>query len=109
MAVAKAGDDRTAPVGPKHREGRRGEAFLFARNDGDLGPRSTCRVGWVPAGDESFGAPLREYERGVAALRPDMPHRAREWSPVVKGKGYGNGGPHPEIPANGTSWVGNLS
>ena len=29
MAVAKAGDDRTAPEGPKLREGRRGEPFLF--------------------------------------------------------------------------------
>jgi len=76
MAVAKAGDDRTAPKGPEQRGGRRGDTFLF-------------REEWrrEPAGDESFAEPLRDQERGEAVLRSDLPHRARLWSPFQTGKG----------------------
>ncbi|MBP2449856.1 hypothetical protein JOH51_007364 [Rhizobium leguminosarum] len=68
--------------GRSDRTHRAGTAWRAARGDFLVARGMAAQ----PAGDESFGAPLREHERGEAVLRPDMPHRAREWSPVVKGR-----------------------
>lgn len=53
--------------------------FLVSRGmTAARGPHSTCRMGWVPAGEESCRRPLREDDRGAAGLRSDMPHRGRD-------------------------------
>lgn len=61
--------------------------------------RGPTQVGWSPPGDESFGEPLREQERGEAVPRADMPHRDRGWCPGAQEKGYDCGDRHQTIPS----------
>lgn len=52
-----------------------------------------------PSGVRNLRLPLREDDRGAAALRSDMPHRARRWvAGNSEGKGYGNGIRHVGLP-----------
>ncbi|KQZ46725.1 hypothetical protein ASD54_22260 [Rhizobium sp. Root149] len=76
MAVAKAGDDRTAP--------HKAETAWRAARRHFLAPRGMAAE---PTGEESFGTPLRDNERGAADPRSDLSHRARTWSHENSGKG----------------------
>ena len=69
MAVDKTGSDRTAPIGPQCNEGRKDLRFVGGRG----GERQ------LP-GARNFRPTLRVNDRGEAAFRSDMPHRARLWS-----------------------------
>ncbi|AGS24585.1 hypothetical protein REMIM1_PC00232 (plasmid) [Rhizobium etli bv. mimosae str. Mim1] len=89
MAVARIGDDRTAPPGSplRLRNGvarRAGMEWRAARRS-FVAPRG---MGASRAGEESFAGPLREDDRGEAGLRSDTPHRAREWSAADLGNGW---------------------
>lgn len=90
MTVELIGDDRAAPPGSplRLRNGVACRAGTKWRADGSdflvprgmaatRGPHSTCRMGWVPTGEESCGRPLRENDRGAAVLRSDMSNRGR--------------------------------
>ncbi|AGS24579.1 hypothetical protein REMIM1_PC00226 (plasmid) [Rhizobium etli bv. mimosae str. Mim1] len=105
MAVARIGDDRTAPPGSPLRlrngVGRRaGTGWRAAwRNFVVARGMSASR-----SGEESFARPLREDDRGEAGLRSDMPHRAREGRGLAqRRKGYGNGSQSTTARPNATT------
>ncbi|AIC29700.1 hypothetical protein IE4771_PA00194 (plasmid) [Rhizobium etli bv. mimosae str. IE4771] len=97
MAVARIGDDRTAPPGSplRLRNGvarRAGMEWRAARRNFVV-PRG---MGAPRSGEESFGRPLREDDRGEAGFRSDMPHRAREGRGSAQWrKEYGDGSRAP--------------
>lgn len=58
--------DRPHPQGGRNEMEAAGRNFVASRG-----------MAAEPTGEESYGWPLREDDRGEAALRSDMPHRAR--------------------------------